>query len=204
MRYLLLIFIWPVVFNGYPQVPKTTLLSAIVVDNDSIPVPGVAVINTRTLKMVRTDSTGFFQTEIAGNDSVFLYHIAFKRRFVNENDNGKILRLEPQINEIQQVDVIDNAVQEMKNLQQNLEDIKGLILVKKFTDSDFTESLRISGSVQQNGSHDKGFKPFFGPTLHLPIGKIAELVGGNENKHQRRKLTSHYHLVKKKDNDKEK
>ena len=204
MRYLFIIFVWLVVFQGYPQTPKTTILSAIVVDNDSIPVPGVAVINTRTLKIVRTDSKGFFQTEIAGNDSVFLYHIAFKRHFVNEKANGKILRLEPQINEIKQVDVIDNSVQEMKNLQQTLQQIKRAALEKKFTHSDYTESLRHKRFVGQNGSHDKGFKYFFGPTAHLPLGKIIASVSGSEDKRERKKLTSHYHLVKRKDNNKEK
>lgn len=198
MRYLLLILVWLIVFQGYAQSPGSTLLSAIVVDPDSVPVPGVAVINTSTLKTVRTDSKGYFQTEIAGNDSVFLYHIAFKRQFVNEKSNGKIIMLEPQINEIKQVDVTDNAVQEMKNLQQTIKDIKRLSLEKKFTHSNYTESLRQKRFVNQNGSHDKGFKYFFGPTVHLPVEKIIGSVAGSNDKRERKKLTSHYHLVKKK------
>ena len=71
MRYLFIIFVWLVAFHAYPQSSKTTILSAIVVDNDSVPVQGVAVINTCTLKVVCTDSKGFLETEISGNDSFF-------------------------------------------------------------------------------------------------------------------------------------
>ena len=202
MRYLILSFAWLVVFQGYSQAPRTTPLSAVVVDIDSVPVPGVAVINTRTLKTVRTNGKGYFQTEIAADDSVFLYHIAFKKQFANENANGKIIMLEPQINELKQVDVTDKAVQEMKNLQQTLQDIKRVALEKKFKHSDYTESSRQRRFVDQNGSHNKGFKPFFGPTVHLPLEKLMASVAGNEYKRQRKKLTSHYHLVKRKDNEK--
>jgi len=112
--------------------------------------------------------------------------------------------LEPQVNELMQVDVKDNAIQEMRNLQQTLEEIKRVALEKKFAHSDYTESLRQKRFVDQNGSHDKGFKYFFGPTVHLPVEKIIASVSGSDDKRERKKLTSHYHLVKRKDNDKEK
>lgn len=202
MRYLLLTFTCLFVSLGYCQSPGATLLSAIVVDPDSVPVPGVAIINARTGHIVRTDKKGMFQTEIAEDDSVFIYHIAFKRQFANENANGKIIMLEPQINEIGQVDVTDKSIEELKNLQKTVEQIKRVALKKKFEHSNYTESSRMKRYVQQNGSHDKGFKEFFGPTAHLPLEKIIASVAGNEDKRERKKLTSHYHLVKRKDNEK--
>jgi hypothetical protein len=202
MRYLLLICACLYVSMGYCQSPGTTLLSAIVVDTDSIPIPGVAIINARTCQMVHTDKRGYFQIEIAEDDSIFIYHIAFKRQFANENANGKTIMLEPQINEIKQVDVTDKSIEELKNLQKTVEQIKRVALEKKFEHSNYTESSRMKRFVQQNGSHDKGFKGFFGPTAHLPLEKIIASVAGNEEKRQRKKLTSHYHLVKKKDIEK--
>ncbi|HEY3369564.1 MAG TPA: hypothetical protein VGK10_01870 [Prolixibacteraceae bacterium] len=204
MRYLILTWMWLIIFQGYSQTPGTILLSAVVVGPDSVPVPDVAIINTRTGHAVHTNKKGFFQTEIAGDDSVFIYHIAYKRQFANENDNGKIIMLEPQIYELNQLDVTEDAVQNMKNLQQTLKDSKRLAPEKKFAHSDYTDSSRQSRFVRQNGSHDKGFKEFFGPTVHLPVEKIVASLSGSDDKRERKKLTSHYHLVKKKDNDKEK
>jgi len=204
MRILFLIGICLIAFLGYGQTPGTTLLSAFVVGPDSIPVPDVALINTRTGHAVRTDQNGFFQAEIAGDDSLFIYHIAYKRQFVNEKANGKIIVLEPQVNEIGQVDVTDHAVEELKNLQKTLEDIKRIAPEKKFEHSNFTDGERQARNVKQNGSHERGFKEFFGPTFHLPVDKIIASVAGTKDKRERRKLTSHYHLVKRKDIEKEK
>jgi len=108
--------------------------------------------------------------------------------------------LEPRINVLKQVDVRDNAVQQMRNLQLTLKDIKRVVPQKTYSQSDYTEKLRQKRFVGQNGSHDKGFKDFFGPTFHLPLEKIIASVSGSDDKRELKKLTSHYHLVKKKDN----
>lgn len=198
MRWLLFILACMVVFQTYSQTTESSLLSAVLVGPDSLPVPDVAVINTRTFHTVRTDENGYFQTEIAGDDSLFIYHIAFKRQFINENDNGKVIVLEPQVNEISQVDVTDSALQDLKNLQKTLKDIKRVVPDKKYDHSDYTESSRQKLFVERNGSHTKGFQPFFGPTVKLPLGTIINAVAGNAEKRKRKKLTSHYHLVKNK------
>ena len=194
MRILLLTFACMGAFHAYSQAPVSTQLSAVVVGPDSLPLHGVAIINTRTGHTVRTNQNGFFQTEIAEDDSVFIYHIAFKRKFANESANGKIIVLELQINELRQVDVTDNTIKQLKNLEQTVKDIKRLAPMKKLTDYDMDS--RQTRFIEQNGSHTKGFMPFFGPTVHVPVEKIITVVAGSDDKRLRKKLTSHYHLVK--------
>jgi len=196
VKFILLSFILSFVFNCSSQNTGETILSGIVVDNDSIPVADVAIINTRTGKTVRTNTTGFFQTEIAPQDSLLAYHIAYKKRFISEKYNGRLIVLEPEIQELMQVDVIDKSVQEMKNLEETVSDIKRLAASKKL--DGFDRKSRQSYFFDQNGSYNKGFIPFFGPTSHIPFGKIASLVTGDAEKRQRKTLTSHYHLVRKK------
>lgn len=204
MRPLLLTLACLAVIKVYCQTPVTSLLSAVVVGPDSLPVPDIAIINTRTFHTVRTNGNGYFQTEIAMGDSLFIYHIAFNRRFVNKNDNGKIIVLEPHVNELIQVDVNGNALQELKNLQKTLQDIKRVAPEKKHNHSDYTAGSRQESFVKQHGSHTKGFSPFFGPTVQLPLGTIIDALTGDQDKRKRKKLTSHYHLVKTKDNEKKK
>jgi hypothetical protein len=204
MRILLLSLACLGVINAFSQATATSSLSAVVVGPDSLPVPDVAIINTRTFHTVRTNENGYFQTEIAENDSLFIHHIAFKRKFANHSHNGKIIVLEAQVNELQQVDVTDDAIQEMKNLQKTMEDIKRMAPQKKYSHSDFTDGSRQKNFVERHGSHTKGFMPFFGPTVQVPLGTIINAIGGNVDKRQRKKLTSHYHLVKRKDLEKEK
>lgn len=202
MRFLVFTFACLGILRAYSQSPRSTLLSAVVVDADSLPVPDVAIINTRTFHTVRTNESGYFQTEIAEDDSVFIHHIAYKRRFANESDNGKIIVIEHQVNELKQVNITDNAKEELKNLQKTMKDIKRIAPTKKLTD--FTVNSRHKLFVEQNGSHTRGFMPFFGPTTTIPLEQIISLVAGSEQKRQRKKLTPHYHLVKKKDSKKEK
>lgn len=204
MKWLLLSLACLAVFQTYSQRPGTTLFSAVLVDPHSLPIPDVTIINTRTYHTVRTDEKGYFQTPIAGNDSLFIYHIAFKRQFINENANGKIIVLEPQLNEIKQVDVTDNALQDLKNLQKTLQDIKRVAPEKKYGHSDYTESSRQERFIGQHGSHTKGFKPFFGPTIKFPLATVINAVAGDQEKRKRKKLTAHYHLVKTKNNENKK
>ncbi|MDP2113948.1 MAG: hypothetical protein Q8K69_07805, partial [Bacteroidota bacterium] len=70
MRFILIPFFFFFVFEVYSQHTKETILSGIVVGNDSIPVPDVAIINIRTGKTKRTNANGFFQIEIALEDSL--------------------------------------------------------------------------------------------------------------------------------------
>ena len=170
------------------------MIAGIIVDADSVPIPEVAVINTLTGKTVRTNTKGFFQTEIAGNDSLLVYHISYKKRFIGEKHNGKYIVLEAEIQELMQVDVTDKSEQETKNLEETVNDIKRLAPLHKLEGFDLKS--RQNYFIEQNGSHTKGFMPFFGPTFHIPLGKIIGLVTVNEEKRRRKKMTSHYHLKK--------
>jgi hypothetical protein len=171
------------------------VLSGIVIGTDSIPIPDVAIINTRTGIAVRTNSEGFFRTEIAAKDSLCAFHIAYKRFFINEKDNGKYIVIEPDIQELMQVNVTNKNKQEQKNLDKTLNDIKRLAPMKTIPQYDMES--RQSKFIEENGSHNKGFSPFFGPTFRIPFEKLTAVAGTSE-KRQKKKLTSHYHLVKKK------
>jgi hypothetical protein len=165
------------------------------VSTDSVPVPDVAIIDIRTGKTVRTNAVGFFQTALAVGDSLLIYHIAFKKQFITEKNNARQIILEPEIQELQQVDVTDNG-KEKENLEQTISDIKRIAPLEKL--SGYDKKSRQSYFIEENGSHNKGFSPFFGPTVHIPFGKIGDLVSEFGKRHQQRKLTSHYHLVKRK------
>lgn len=195
MRFILIPFFFLFVFECYSQYAKEKILSGIVVGNDSVPVTDVAIINIRTGKTSRTNANGFFQTEIALEDSLLVYHIAYKKRFINEKHNGRYIVLEPEIVELMQVDISDKNEKELKNLEETVNDIKRLAPLEK--PEGFDAKSRQSYFYDQHGSHTKGFSPFFGPTVRSPIAKIITLVAGSEEKRQRKKLTSHYQLLKK-------
>jgi len=196
MRYLFLVFTIFIVYNCYPQPNGNVILSGIVVDTDSIPIPDVAIMNIRTYKTVRTNADGFFQTEIAAEDSLLAFHIAYKKRYISERNNARYIVMEPEIQELNQVNITNKYEQEQENLKETVKDIKRLAPLKKITEYDMKS--RQNKFIDANGSHNKGFSPFFGPTIHSPIAKIATLVAGSEEKRQRKKMTSHYHLEKKK------
>lgn len=201
MRTLFLFTTLLMVFQGYSQQGKELLISGIVVDADSLPIPDVQVLNTRTMAVVRTNSKGFFQSQIMGNDSLLIFHVSFKRRYINENDNLKITILEYEINELQQVDVTDAYLQDLKNLQLTLEDIKRKVPLKKISKEDM-KSIQ-TRFVEEQGSHNKGFSPYFGPKIKIPFWKIIKLAGLDSQTQQRKKLTSHYHFTRKKSLKKE-
>lgn len=115
-----------------------------------------------------------------------------------KRNNGRYIVLEPEIVELMQVDVTDKDEKEQKNLEETVNDIKRLAPLKK--PEGFDVKSRQSYFYDQHGSHNKGFSPFFGPTVRSPIAKIITLVAGSEEKRQRKKLTSHYRLVKNKTN----
>lgn len=196
MRNLSLLITLLIVFQGYSQTDQGIMISGIIADADSIPIPDVIVVNSRTYETVRSNHQGFFQTYITGNDSLFIFHVSYKRRFISEKDNGRMIILEPEINELKQVDVTDEYLQELKNLQKTMEEIKRVVPLKKLNEEEM-KSIQ-TRFVEQHGSHNKGFMPFFGPIIKIPFWKIAELTGLDRQTRQRKQLTSHYHFTKKK------
>jgi len=194
MRVLILVIAIFIVMPVFAQSPSQILISGIIIDTDSVPVPDVAIINIRTGKTVRSGINGFFQTEITDSDSLFIYHIAFKKQFINEKHNGRSIVIEPEIQELMQIDITDQE-QEKKNLEQTIDDIRRIAPTEKLSGYDL-RSRQIQ-FVDENGSHNKGFSPFFGPTVRVPIGEIAQVISKLGRHKRHKKETSHYHLVRK-------
>lgn len=196
MRFIFLAIAAFVLVSGHAQPIRSTILLGVVVDMDSIGVADAAIINARSGKTVRTNSEGFFQTEIAGDDSLLIYHIAYKRKFITEKDNARKIVLEPEIQELMQIDVSDKKEMEQKNLKETVDEIKRLGPMKKLEGYDLKS--RQSVFVEEHGTHNKGFSPFFGPTVRIPIGKIGEIISERQKKKQLKKMTEHYHIAKRK------
>lgn len=198
MRYLLLVITAMLVLGGYSQPIRKIQLFGIVVSPDSVPIPDVAIINMWSGKVVRTDAKGFFHTMIITDDSLLVYHIAYKKQFINKNNLGKFIILQPEIQQLMQVNVINKREQEQKNLEQTINEIRRLAPAKKLEGYDYESSLDYF--VLGNGAHGKGFKPFFGPTILIPTGKIAEPVTRIVEKNKQKKRTTPIHLLKEQEN----
>lgn len=196
MRIISLFITFLIVFQGYSQTEQGIPLSGVIVDADSIPIPDVIVVNTRTLNVVRSNNQGFFQSRISANDSLFIFHVSYKRKFISEIDNGNVIILESEINELNQVDVKDEYLQELNNLQQTMKDIRRVAPLQKLSEEEM-KSIQ-TRFVEQNGSHNRGFMPYFGPKVKIPFWKIVELAGMDKQTRQRKQLTSHYHFSRKK------
>ena len=196
MRFFFLALIVSLTLSGFSQSTKGILLSGIVLNTDSLPVPDAAILNTRNGRTVRTQTNGFFETEIATNDSLLIYHIAYKRQFISEKNNGRIILLEPEIQELEQVDVTNKKEQEQRYLQETVREIKRLGLEKKPPEYDL--KARQNQFIGKNGTHNRGFMPFFGPTKQIPLSDLFGLFVKSTEKKTQKKLTSHYHIVKKK------
>lgn len=181
------------------QLMQQVPITGIVVGNDSLPISDVAIVNIRTGKTVRTNAAGYFTAVITGNDSLFVYHISYKKRYITQKDDGRLIVLEPEIQELRQVDVNDKSKQEQKNLAATIDDILRLAPMKTLTGYDLHS--RQDYFILENGSQTRGFSPFFGPTAHIPLEKVTGLVIKTNDEKERKKLTSHYKLMKKKNNE---
>jgi len=194
MRILLTIVCALFVLLSYAQPTSKVKISGIVTDTDLIPIQGAAIINVKTGKITRTDKNGYFQTEFSVKDSVLIYHIAYKKQFVNSNDIRMKFVLEPEVFELNQVDVLDKSRQEKKNLDSTMISVNQLAPKKKLTGYD--EKSTLEYFVDEKGTHNKGFSPYFGPSFQIPFGKKTSNVIKREEKRQLKEMTSHYHLVK--------
>jgi hypothetical protein len=193
MRYALFLVCLFFTLNGFSQNSGRILISGIVIGSDSIPVQGAAIINVQTGKLIHTDKKGFFHSEFAVKDSLLIYHIAYKKQFINKNDNRKCFVLEPEVHELMQVDVLDKSKQEKKYLDSTMILVNQLAPKEKLTGYDKKSTMNYF--IDENGSHTKGFSPYFGPTFKFNFGKNTKNVIRREEKRQLKEMTSHYHLV---------
>lgn len=196
MRFLLLLLVLIPAFQSFSQQPGKLLISGIVLSADSVPLVNVAIVNIRTGKVIRTNTTGYFQAEIAPEDSLLVYHLAYKNKFIRAKDNYHYIFLEPDVQEVMQVDVFNKKSKDQQHLDQTMGDILRLAPMKKLSGYE-----RISPQqyfVDENGSHTKGFGPFFGPTISIQIGKLEAKIAEIKDRQLQKRLTTHYHLEKNK------
>jgi len=88
------------VLNSFAQPSGKIHVAGTVIGNDSVPIQGVAIIDIQTGKIVHTDRNGNFHMELPLKDSLLIYHIAYKKQFVNSNDNRKYFMLQPEVHEL--------------------------------------------------------------------------------------------------------
>jgi hypothetical protein len=191
MRILWTIAIVLLVLESHAQNSNKVVISGTITDTQRIPIKGVAIINVKTGKVHRTDSKGYFETEFSAKDSVLIYHIAYKKEFVNSNEIRKTFVLEPEIIELKEVNITEktpsSGMDSLANSAANLAKQKQL--------SGYDEKSQLSYFVDEKGTHTKGFSPFFGPSFQIPIGRSLEEIIKREEQRQIKEMTSHYHLV---------
>lgn len=175
MRHLIFVILLIMASDLNAQQPRSVIsISGIIVSPDSLAIPDVTIVSSRTGKTIHTNAAGYFKTEMTPGDSLFVYHISFERRYITAKDNGKLIILKPEVQVIKQVNVKDVSKQEQKNLEATMDDIMRLAPMKTLTGYDLHS--REDYFILENGSLTRGFSPFFGPTLHIPLEKISSLV----------------------------
>lgn len=155
------------------QRPPLFDFSAIILDRDSLPVFGAAVFNPRTEKTVRTDTNGFFCTQIAEGDSLLVYHIAYKRRFLHLSDNCMRLQLIPENYRLDEVTIYEDSASIAKKMDILAQEIITKALSKKLEGYDKTS--RQDRFYFDNSVRAKASSPYFGPTVGISFTQIAGL-----------------------------
>lgn len=193
MRFSILFICILFFVQGYAQTPGKIKIAGVVLNQDSVPIQGVAVINVKNGKTSRTDKKGYFEAEFSIKDSLLIYHISFKKQFVNSSENRKRFVLEPEVHELMQVDILDKNKKQQEYLDSTMISVKELAPKEKLTGYDKKSTLEYY--IEENGSHTKGFSPYFGPSFSLNFGKSTNKVIQREHDRQLKELTAHYHLV---------
>ena len=178
-------------FSSDGQDKGRLFISGIILSHDSLPLPNVAIINTRTGKTVRTNSIGYFQTKIQPGDSLLAYHLSFQKMFITAASNEKILVMSPEIQELQPVDVVADSTMKNKEMDALEKNIVNLALHKRLEGYDKVSAAEYFYLL--NGSHNKAISPFFGPTVSLNFDKIATAFSKFRERKQVKKITGHYY-----------
>ena len=194
MRYLITIMGLILVLNSFGQPLGKLHVAGTIIGRDSDPIQGVAIIDILTGKIVHTDNNGNFHMEFSLKDSLLIYHIAYKKQFVNNNDTRKYFMLEPEVHELMQINILNKTKLEKRYLDSTLFSIKQVAPTVKLTGYDKRSSMQYF--IDENGSLNKGFSPYFGPSFNIPLERNTAKVLKREQRRQIKKLTTHYHLEK--------
>lgn len=101
----------PVVFDGYLLI------------EDSIPAENAFLINYRTMKIVATDSTGYFKTYAQAGDSLMINHLSLAPKVIHVPESpvkSQKIRVDYRTYMIQPV-VTNSYKYQMKNFEKNME-----------------------------------------------------------------------------------
>ena len=124
---------------------KTVVFEGYLMLEDTIPVENAYLINYRTLKVVATDSTGFFRTYAEEDDSLMINHLTIAPKVVHANNQPKsenTIRVEFRHYMIEPV--ISNSYQfQMANFEKNIK-LMYAQLQKLGYHSNISKSIRIN------------------------------------------------------------
>ncbi|WP_163707449.1 hypothetical protein [Mangrovibacterium lignilyticum] len=111
------------VFAQEENIPKTVVFDGYLLLEDSIPIEGAYLINYRDMKIVATNSNGYFKMNAQPGDSLMINHLTLSPQVVHVPDfpikNQKI-RVEYRTYMIKPV--VSNSYQyQMKNFEKNMQ-----------------------------------------------------------------------------------
>ena len=124
--FVLIPFAFPACSFAQEAKDSTTLLSGIVLDEDSLPVENAYLIRFSTTSYVTTGNTGKFTISLQRSDSLMVYHLSYKRLVLRVEDfkNRKdTIILKKEIHIIPEVTINDHQ-RDLINLQKNMEGIR--------------------------------------------------------------------------------
>ncbi len=131
-KYVFFLIAFALPFCSFAQESKdstVTLLSGIVLDEDSLPVENAYLIRFSTTSYVTTDNMGEFNINLQRDDSIMVYHVSYKRLILKKEDfsSGKdTIILEKETHMIPEITINDHK-RDLINLQKNMEGIRTTI-----------------------------------------------------------------------------
>lgn len=108
--------------NQEPEPGKPVLFQGYLLAEDSIPVENAYLINYRSMKVVATDSTGYFRTWAEDGDSLMINHLSLQPKVIYANKgtkNENRFRVDYRIYNIKPVVTNEYALQ-MKYFEKNM------------------------------------------------------------------------------------
>lgn len=133
---------------------------------DSIPVENAYLINYRTMKIVATDSTGYFKTLAQPGDSLMINHLTLEPQIAHVPDNPSkkpVIRVDFRIYHI--APIVANSYQfQMQNFEKNMKR-----MYAELQDLGYTSNVRKATRLNPYNAdeYDPGVTLQLGDVLHL-------------------------------------